>query len=54
MSPGQLDDLGCKVELQNKIVKIIKGIFVLMKGKKGGSELITTEMRDNGGDGSIC
>ncbi|GJR87092.1 retrovirus-related pol polyprotein from transposon TNT 1-94 [Tanacetum coccineum] len=34
LSLGQLDDLGCKVEIQNKIMKIIKGALVLMRGKK--------------------
>ncbi|GKB97018.1 retrovirus-related pol polyprotein from transposon TNT 1-94 [Tanacetum coccineum] len=34
LSLGQLVDLGCKVEIQNKIMKIIKGALVLMKGEK--------------------
>ncbi|GJZ60287.1 gag-pol polyprotein [Tanacetum coccineum] len=34
LSLGQLDDLGCKVEIQYKIMKIIKGTLVLMKGEK--------------------
>nr|GEY73809.1 Gag-Pol polyprotein [Tanacetum cinerariifolium] len=34
LSLGQLDDLGCKVEIQNKIMKIIKGTLVLMRGEK--------------------
>nr|GEV53445.1 putative ribonuclease H-like domain-containing protein [Tanacetum cinerariifolium] len=34
LSLGQLDDLGCKVEIQNKIMKIIKGTLVLMIGEK--------------------
>ncbi|GJT06832.1 retrovirus-related pol polyprotein from transposon TNT 1-94 [Tanacetum coccineum] len=36
LSLGQLDDLGCKVEIQNKIMKVIKGALVLMKGEKLG------------------
>ncbi|GKF76695.1 gag-pol polyprotein, partial [Tanacetum coccineum] len=31
LSLGQLDDLGCRVEIQNKIMKIIKGALVLMR-----------------------
>ncbi|GJU28472.1 retrovirus-related pol polyprotein from transposon TNT 1-94 [Tanacetum coccineum] len=34
LSLGQLDNLGCKVEIQNKIMKITKGALVLMKGEK--------------------
>ncbi|GKA35499.1 retrovirus-related pol polyprotein from transposon TNT 1-94 [Tanacetum coccineum] len=34
LSLGQLDDLGCKVEIQNKIMKIIEGAFVLTRGEK--------------------
>ncbi|GJU46168.1 retrovirus-related pol polyprotein from transposon TNT 1-94 [Tanacetum coccineum] len=34
-----LDDLGCKVEIQNKIMKIIKGELVLMRGKKVAANL---------------
>ncbi|GJW41071.1 hypothetical protein Tco_0066916 [Tanacetum coccineum] len=33
LSLEMLDDLGCKVEIQNKIMKIIKGTFVLMRGE---------------------
>ncbi|GJY22735.1 retrovirus-related pol polyprotein from transposon TNT 1-94 [Tanacetum coccineum] len=39
LSPGQLDDLGCKVEIQNKIMKIIKGALVLMKREKVAANL---------------
>ncbi|GJV82539.1 gag-pol polyprotein [Tanacetum coccineum] len=39
LSLGQLDDLGCKVEIQNKIMKIIKGALVLMKGEKVAANL---------------
>ncbi|GJY86489.1 retrovirus-related pol polyprotein from transposon TNT 1-94 [Tanacetum coccineum] len=39
LSLGQLDDLGCKVELQNKIMKIIKGALVLMRGEKVAANL---------------
>nr|GEW08436.1 hypothetical protein [Tanacetum cinerariifolium] len=39
LSLGQLDDLGCKVEIQNKIMKIIKGALVLMKGEKVATNL---------------
>lgn len=34
LSLGQLDNFGCMVEIQNKIIKIIKGVLVLMKGEK--------------------
>ncbi|GJZ52427.1 gag-pol polyprotein [Tanacetum coccineum] len=34
LSLGQLDDLVCKVEIQDKIMKIIKGALVLMRGEK--------------------
>ena len=34
LSLGQLDDLGCKVEIANKIMKIIRGALVIMKGEK--------------------
>lgn len=39
LSLGQLDDLGCKVEIQNKIIKIIRGALVLMKGEKVAANL---------------
>nr|GEV47690.1 hypothetical protein [Tanacetum cinerariifolium] len=39
LSLGQLDDLGCKVEIQSKIMKIIKGTLVLMKGEKVAANL---------------
>nr|GEW85307.1 retrovirus-related Pol polyprotein from transposon TNT 1-94 [Tanacetum cinerariifolium] len=39
LSLGQLDDLGCKVEIQNKIIKIIKGTLVLMIGEKVATNL---------------
>nr|GEV11871.1 retrovirus-related Pol polyprotein from transposon TNT 1-94 [Tanacetum cinerariifolium] len=39
LSLGQLDDLGCKVEIQNKIMKIIKGTLVLMIGEKVAANL---------------
>ena len=39
LSLGQLDDLGCKVEVQNKIMKVIKGALVLMKGEKVAANL---------------
>ncbi|GKC30499.1 retrovirus-related pol polyprotein from transposon TNT 1-94, partial [Tanacetum coccineum] len=39
LSLGQLDDLGCKVEIQNKIMKIIKGTLVLMRGEKVAANL---------------
>ncbi|GKD09664.1 gag-pol polyprotein [Tanacetum coccineum] len=39
MYQGQLDDLGCKVEIQNKIIKIIKGALVLMRGEKVAANL---------------
>lgn len=34
LSLGQFDNLGYKVEIQNKILKVIKGVHVLMKGEK--------------------
>ncbi|GKC45238.1 retrovirus-related pol polyprotein from transposon TNT 1-94, partial [Tanacetum coccineum] len=39
LSLGQLDDLGCKVEIQNKIMKITKGALVLMKGENVAANL---------------
>ncbi|GJV06666.1 retrovirus-related pol polyprotein from transposon TNT 1-94 [Tanacetum coccineum] len=39
LSLGKLDDLGCKVEIQNKIIKIIKGALVLMRGEKVAAKL---------------
>ncbi|GJV45587.1 gag-pol polyprotein [Tanacetum coccineum] len=39
LSLGQLDDLGCKVEIQSKIVKIIKVTLVLMRGEKVAANL---------------
>ncbi|GJS19553.1 gag-pol polyprotein [Tanacetum coccineum] len=39
LSLRQLDDLGCKVEIQNKIMKVIKGALVLMKGEKVAANL---------------
>nr|GEW42722.1 retrovirus-related Pol polyprotein from transposon TNT 1-94 [Tanacetum cinerariifolium] len=39
LSLGQLDDLGCKVKIQNKIMKIIKGALVLMRGEKVAANL---------------
>ncbi|GJX00334.1 retrovirus-related pol polyprotein from transposon TNT 1-94 [Tanacetum coccineum] len=39
LSLAQLDDLGCKVEIQNKIMKIIKGALVLMRGEKVAANL---------------
>ncbi|GJX27388.1 retrovirus-related pol polyprotein from transposon TNT 1-94 [Tanacetum coccineum] len=39
LSLGQLDNLGCKVEIQNKIMKIIKGALVLMRGEKVATNL---------------
>ncbi|GJR30650.1 gag-pol polyprotein [Tanacetum coccineum] len=39
LSIGQLDDLGCKVEIQNKIMKIIKCALVLMRGEKVAANL---------------
>ncbi|GKA22723.1 gag-pol polyprotein [Tanacetum coccineum] len=39
LSLGQLDDLGCKVEIQNKIMKNIKGALVLMRGEKVAANL---------------
>ncbi|GJY33553.1 gag-pol polyprotein [Tanacetum coccineum] len=39
LSLGQFDDLGCRVEIQNKIMKIIKGVLVLMRGEKVAANL---------------
>ena len=39
LSLGQFDNLGCKVEIQNKILKIIKGALVLMKGEMVAANL---------------
>ncbi|GJV96987.1 retrovirus-related pol polyprotein from transposon TNT 1-94 [Tanacetum coccineum] len=39
LSLGQLEDLSCNVEIQNKIMKIIKGALVLMKGEKVAANL---------------
>ncbi|GJZ97608.1 gag-pol polyprotein [Tanacetum coccineum] len=39
LSLGQLDDLGCKVEIQDKIMKIIKGALVLIRGEKVAANL---------------
>nr|GEX51077.1 hypothetical protein [Tanacetum cinerariifolium] len=39
LSLGNLDDLGCKVEIQNKIMKILKGALVLMRGEKVAANL---------------
>ncbi|GJR27872.1 gag-pol polyprotein [Tanacetum coccineum] len=36
---GQLDDLGCKVKIQYKIMKIIKGALILMRGEKVAANL---------------
>nr|GEV43839.1 retrovirus-related Pol polyprotein from transposon TNT 1-94 [Tanacetum cinerariifolium] len=33
------DDLGCKVKIQNKIIKIIKGALVLIRGEKVAANL---------------
>ncbi|CAN6886732.1 unnamed protein product, partial [Brassica oleracea] len=39
LSVGQLDDLGCKVEVQNGTLKVIRGALVLMKGEKIAAKL---------------
>nr|GEV81204.1 retrovirus-related Pol polyprotein from transposon TNT 1-94 [Tanacetum cinerariifolium] len=39
LSLGQLNDLGCNVEIQNKIMKIIKGALVLMRGENVAANL---------------
>nr|GEV55424.1 Gag-Pol polyprotein [Tanacetum cinerariifolium] len=39
LSLQQLDDLGCKVEIQKKIMQIIKGALVLMKGENVAANL---------------
>nr|GEU39688.1 retrovirus-related Pol polyprotein from transposon TNT 1-94 [Tanacetum cinerariifolium] len=39
LSLGQLDDLGYKMEIHNKIMKIIKGALVLMRGEKVAANL---------------
>nr|GEX48132.1 hypothetical protein [Tanacetum cinerariifolium] len=44
---GQLDDLGCKVEIENKIMKIIKGTLVLMEGEKNDSSEVVPQHEVN-------
>ena len=39
LSVGQLDDLGCKVEVENGTLKVIRGALVLMKGEKIAAKL---------------
>jgi hypothetical protein len=39
LSLGQFDNLGCKVEIQKKILKVIKGALVLMKGEMVAANL---------------
>ncbi|KAL5772607.1 hypothetical protein ACOSQ2_012531 [Xanthoceras sorbifolium] len=39
LSLGRLDDLGCKVEIEKGIMKIIRGALVLMKGEKTAANL---------------
>nr|GEU31245.1 hypothetical protein [Tanacetum cinerariifolium] len=43
LSLGHLDDLGCKVEIQNKIMKITKGALVLIRGEKVAVNLYQLE-----------
>ena len=31
---GQLDNLGCKIHIENGILKVVKGALVVMKAKK--------------------
>ena len=39
LSLGQLNDLGCKVEIEHKTIKIIRGALVLMKGERIAANL---------------
>ena len=39
LSLEQLDNLGCKVEIEHKIIKIIRGALVLMKGERIAANL---------------
>ncbi|KAL5841892.1 hypothetical protein ACOSQ3_012495 [Xanthoceras sorbifolium] len=39
LSLGRLDDLRCKVEIEKRIMKIIRGALVLMKGEKTAANL---------------
>ncbi|KAG6418890.1 hypothetical protein SASPL_121096 [Salvia splendens] len=43
LSLGQLDDLGCKSRIENGILKVIKGVLVVMKAEKVGSNLTRNE-----------
>ena len=39
LSLGQLDDLGCKTQIENGILKIVRGALVVMKAEKITSNL---------------
>ncbi|TXG66789.1 hypothetical protein EZV62_008064 [Acer yangbiense] len=39
LSLGQLDDLGCKTQIENGILKIVRGVLVVMKAEKITSNL---------------
>ncbi|GKF29907.1 gag-pol polyprotein, partial [Tanacetum coccineum] len=51
LSLRRLDDLGCKVEIQNMIMKIIKGALVLIRGEKVAANLyqLKGEIIEEGG-----
>ncbi|KAK0601704.1 hypothetical protein LWI29_026705 [Acer saccharum] len=39
LSLGQVDDLGCKTQIENGILKIVRGVLVVMKAEKITSNL---------------
>ena len=39
LSLGQLDNSGCKIHIQDGIMKIVKGAFVMMKAEKIAANL---------------
>lgn len=39
LSLGQLDDLGCKIHIENRIIKIVKGVLMVLKAKKISANL---------------
>ncbi|TXG73221.1 hypothetical protein EZV62_001800 [Acer yangbiense] len=41
LSLGQLDDLGCKTQIENGILKIVRGVLVVMKAEKITSNIYT-------------
>ena len=43
LSLGQLDDLDCKVVVEKRLMKVIQGALVLMKGRKVDANLYMLE-----------